>query len=300
MNCRHQIACLALATCWLLAGGCQNTIKVKVERVMGVSSLSRNSHMGRQLDDTVDNLTRIIESCRDARAAAQRFIQQFPEDVYPPGSAPTQASVSRQLESYQAALNDIETNARLRRTECEAYFVGSEGPPPDPRATLARVRDFCETARADLRDWPLLLKNMPVVAALEAELPTDVPVVRTQKAAVEASDVIIDNVTVTLLAAKRGFGGFVATDVYPINPSDPAYELVLGRSRLSSQPLTQVSVGASGDSAVMLVMEHPGQVRVYQVSNDPAQLTRNIGLLINKATNAAAKYMSAGVAPSTP
>ena len=102
----------------------------------------------------------------------------------------------------------------------------------------------------------------------------------------------------------------MSTDIYPINPSDPKYEEILkSRSPIlavllapfwqntSLETITEAHVAVSGDSAIMLVMEHPGQIRVFQVTMDPTQITRNIGMLISKATTATAKFMSSGTTP---
>jgi hypothetical protein len=307
---------------WALVAGCQNNIHIRVERVLGVSSVSRDSGIGRQISDTVDNLTRIIDRCQDAQASAAEFIAQFPETAgTPEAPAPTQRSVAAQLESYLIALDTIAQRSREFRAECEGWYEPTEAGRrrDDPRGVLGRVRDFMEARRDDLLEWPEMLRDIPVLGDLgtaESARAADWAVKYTDSQISRGDDFLVSIQGVgqqagkTSQQAKKGFGGFVSTDVYPINPSDPYYAEILKSSSpiasairipfwqsTSLEPITEVKVGASGDSAVMIVMEHPAQVRVYQVSNDPAQLTRNIGLLINKATGAAAKYLSAGVVP---
>lgn len=98
---------------------------------------------------------------------------------------------------------------------------------------------------------------------------------------------------------KRTFGGFRSIGVYEINPADPAYRKILGpdTAQLSLDAITSDNVTALGDSSVMIVQETPGQFRVYQISNDPTQIMRNVALLVSKALAAASKYFSGGLAP---
>jgi hypothetical protein len=99
---------------------------------------------------------------------------------------------------------------------------------------------------------------------------------------------------------RAGFMGAVASDVYEINPSDPKYRLIFSNQNALAgppvhwEPFTSAKVGVTGDSSVMIVMEHLGQVRVYQVSNDPSQITRNIALIVSKASGAVAKFSAVG------
>lgn len=287
----------------IAGAGCQNTIHIRVERVLGVSSVARESQVGRQLDATVDTLTRIIDRCQKTQEDARAFQSQFPESAASNG-APTRASVGRQLESYDRALKEIAAGATVLRHECERYFKPGESGAgvPNPRLTLTRVRDFCEMTREDLQEWPQVLEGIPNLETLGADA--------SRQAIVDSPKILTLEVEIAAAQTKRGFGGFVSTDVYVINPSDPQYAAILKSgspvlaalrtpfSRSTSlETITEAKVSASGDSAAMLVMEHPGQIRVYQVSNDPAQLTRNIGMLVNKATGAAAKYLTAGATP---
>ena len=82
----------------------------------------------------------------------------------------------------------------------------------------------------------------------------------------------------------------------PDTDQQPALRRGNGFVELSQQPLTNVRTSVSGDSSIMVVIEHPRQARVYQVSNDPVQLTRNISFLVTKASAAAARFASGGVA----
>jgi hypothetical protein len=97
--------------------------------------------------------------------------------------------------------------------------------------------------------------------------------------------------------AEFGFGGFATIGVFEINAADPIYRKILKRPVLTREEFTQASANIGGDSSIMLVMESPGQTRVYQVQNDPTQLVRNIAILIQKATAAATKILSSFVVP---
>ena len=95
--------------------------------------------------------------------------------------------------------------------------------------------------------------------------------------------------------ARPGFGGFQQAGVYRINPGDPHYDAVLKADAIGS-PLTAVSVAATGDSGFMVVQESPGQMRLYELTNDPIALTRNVSFIIDKVLQAAVKF-SAPAAP---
>lgn len=99
---------------------------------------------------------------------------------------------------------------------------------------------------------------------------------------------------------KVSFGGFVVTGVFAIKAGDPYYREVLkadavGETILSRRPFAEATVGAAGDTMVLIVFDNPVQVRTYEVSNDPTQLIRNIAMIIDKALQAVAKYASFGL-----
>lgn len=89
--------------------------------------------------------------------------------------------------------------------------------------------------------------------------------------------------------SRPGFGGFQQAGVYRINPGDPHYDAVLKAKAIGS-PLTAVSVAATGDSGFMIVQESPGQMRLYELTNDPIALTRNVSFIIDKVLQAAVKF----------
>ena len=291
MNSRKSISVFGLFVVCGLATGCQNTIRVRVEKVVGVSSVSANGRVGRQLHRSIDNLNAIIRGFDVARQARKDFINSFPDSA----------------STNDKSLTEILDQARELRLQCESCLDRTDEPhhPGDPRAALGRVTRFSETASRALMVWLEEFENA------RDESKTETPAEEAAAAKVRKSVVRTShNLEQAARDAEPKFGGFVSTDIYPINPSDPKYaEILKSQSPIgavllapfwqntSLETLTDAKVGVSGDSAIMLVMEHPGQVRVYQVSMDPTQITRNIGMLISKATAATAKYMSGGVAP---
>jgi len=55
-----------------------------------------------------------------------------------------------------------------------------------------------------------------------------------------------------------------------------------------------VTVCASGDASAMIVQESPGQMRLYQISNDPVSLMRNTSLILDKVLQAAVQFQTVG------
>ena len=88
-----------------------------------------------------------------------------------------------------------------------------------------------------------------------------------------------------------GFGGFRQAGIYVINPGDPAFDAVL-RAEPAPNPLTSVRVRATGDSGIMVGQESPGQMRPYQLTNDPLSLMRNVGFILDKVLQAVVKFGS--------
>jgi hypothetical protein len=101
------------------------------------------------------------------------------------------------------------------------------------------------------------------------------------------------------VAAREGFGGFRTVGVAEINASDPEYQMILNSraANLSQDAISKSSSSIAGDAQVIIVQESPAQFRTYQISSDPTTLMKNISLLVAKATAAAAKYLSGGIAP---
>lgn len=99
----------------------------------------------------------------------------------------------------------------------------------------------------------------------------------------------------TTAEQQVGFGGFQTPDIYPISPSDPLYEQVLASTDLKE--ITSATVDSVGDVSIMIVLEDPAQARVYQVSNDPSQIARNVSMLVTKASLAMSRFATVGLTP---
>jgi hypothetical protein len=313
MTCNYRLWLAASTLLATLTTGCQNTLTVRVERVLGLPALQlkHNSLLGTELDGTIDQLSRVIRDCADIQNTMTEFVRTFPEGNY-------QIAVESVLEPWREQLKTTGKEAQKWRQVCRGYFdvadITSET--QDARRTLSDVKGFLDEQLSLLRAWQETadliaqldgfvqsLAQGPDSGRAESEAVASVRLLdRLKREASEQLEVLRQR------ARTVGFGGFVSTDVYPINPSDPRFAGILKSSspwtglgnalfkrNVSFQALTAVTVGVSGDSSLMLVMEHPGQVRVYQVSNDPTQLTRNIALLISKATSAAAKFATGGI-----
>ncbi|NOS99852.1 MAG: hypothetical protein HOP29_04425 [Phycisphaerales bacterium] len=279
--------------CWVavvsacgLSAGCQNRLSVRVEKVLGVSStrLDPDSRLGRQLDAAIVDLTNISARRAEFVRARDTFLDKSE-------SAELRDAKAEILTGVSQSYDEIAENAGTLRAQCEGYF-GLEDvalSSSELRTTLRRVRQFLYESRARASLAVDALKQTSTFKELGEEL---TEAVEGMRIAIEAAD-----------EPSPGFGGFVSTDIYPINPSDPKYRDILNSSspweplkwllwkrNLSVELLTKAEVEVSGDSSIMLVMEHPGQYRIYQISNDPTQIARNIALVVSKATAAMARF----------
>lgn len=311
-NARNSIGVLAIIST-VLVTGCQNKLHVRIEKVVGVQSLNPDSELGRQIEEAGAALEDIFGTITDAQIRLDEFIDVFPRKE--------RRKLKNETLEWRDVLKEIGNQARALREECEACLYGrcSHKMKLDPRATLRNIRRFAEKQAEIKSDWEdtfgklAILQDYTTYMNLSDEefSPENKKKLESAKTNLEAVlTEISSSAGLALRASAMAFGGFKSTDVYPINPSDPMYAEILKSqspiwavikvpfwSNTSLEPMTETWVGVSGDSAIMVVMEHPGQARVFQVSNDPAQITRNIGLLISKATSAAAKYTSDGLAP---
>jgi hypothetical protein len=296
------LAVLVLA----ISGGCQNTLELRVQRVCmpDETELQPGSRLGRALTRSVSNLREVVEYAEAFDAAHARLLEAVSDTKQA-------ASFRPALEPLHRRVGEIRIRAESLIAEAQGHFdqPNAVNHKPEIRQTLSEVEEFFEADGRELGSYWAQMARLPVLEMIARPKPPDA----SAAAAVDAEErELAANVTseaskaaaeVDVVAsrgrqdAQPGFGGFVATDVYEINPSDPGWARVFGsrwrRPRLSREPITRASLGVSGDSAVMVVAEHPGQMRVYQISNDPTQLARNVSLLVGKAAAAAAKFAAA-------
>ena len=330
----HKMAGLPLLCAVVLTVGCQNTLTVRVQRALIPSSmkLSPNSRLGAQLGAAIEGLTRLISSCETMDQALEDFVRSFPDGPYRDAA---KNAVTFWLEDLRKVTRpdpeDKEPTASELRAQCQGYFAETDitGLTDEIRDTLRAVDKYLQENLRGLRNWVAQAKKTNSFSALaETCAKTLIPEDSTDPNKAKEAEALKSGAKATegmvrgfsrslsriaaraLSSVKPGFGGFMSTDVYSINPSDPKYAEILkthgpwhslGKSLVwqdvSAESLTKASAGVTGDSAIMFVMEHPGQVRMFQVSLDPTQITSNIGMLISKASAAGAKYMSGGLAP---
>ncbi len=309
----------AIAIAVAFVAGCANSLHVEVSKVEGVSSLQPNSALGRSLDEAIasldtleGNCNRVVlllrawadESTRAALAqdhAAGTTEKPAGGDAGKAASAEEtpagqpgqqgQADYRRRIPSWEGRYLAVATEAHKLAEETTKFFEGGDisRKASTARAQVRKVRAFFVKAANSFEEWRAKAENVRSLEDIAKRLGTADAFRAVQQAEVEA----LATATFGEPKAPLRFGGFTATDVYEINPSDPAYENVFN-SRTFESPLTMVSTSVSGDSAIMIVIEHAGQARVYQVSNDPVQLTRNIGFLVSKASAAVARFGAAG------
>lgn len=260
----------------LCAGaGCQSTLEIRVERVLttGDSRIRTESRLGRRLTSAVSSLEDFIAQCASVKNHIKGLIDS--------------KKVSASSVKYFRGLVQVASEkAKTLLNECkgrrdEAGIVARE---EELQVTLIKVKDFFDDSVRIFNRAKKQAAKRVVLESLGREF------VATRDLAATGTRKV-----------SPGFGGFVAGDVYAIKPSDPMYATIFttssSRIKTSSEPITKVSIGVTGDSSIMLVVEHPGQIRVYQVSNDPTTIVRNIALLVSKATAAAAKFLASGTTP---
>jgi len=282
-----------------LAMGCQNNATVRVQRALldGDLRLRHDSRLGRQLDQAARDLETYARDCR----ALERRLEAFPSSFTDANVISAAQSI---VEPWRSDVVGAAERATSLATECRAFY--DEPNITDRKSaiheSLARINDYFAEMRPRIQNWSAQAKESDVLSKLVADprSPVNTMLKGLQEEAGKGQSAF----------SRIGFGGFQTTDVYIINPSDPSYQSILKThgpwakwvkdafwQDVSAETFSMASAGVTGDSAIMFVMESAGQVRVYQVSMDPTQITRNIGLLVSKATGAVAKYMSASVAP---
>lgn len=299
----HTILCMLIAGCVCLASGCQNNLRIRVERVIGVSStrLDPDSRLGRRVDAAIRDLKTFVRRMDAADKSITGFIREFPPE--------RQEIVELVLDDLQADIRRFKETAVNNLADCHACYVRPDIAlaAPDVRLLLRKVDAFFDEVvpiLASARESAAETNSLRRLADREG--------IGDIAGFEEALDGALGGAMRAATAERpsTGFGGFISTDVYTISPSDPAMREVLGswspwkplvwglfKRGVSVETLTDVKVGVSGDSSIMAVMEHPGQVRVYQVSMDPTQITRNVAMIVSKATAAAARFASGGVMP---
>ncbi len=247
--------------------GCQSDFTIKVEKLRGVSGRWDNGADG-ALSSVYDVLTQLDRLCSECRAtygdeAVSKLVCPLPQ---------TQQEIRDLL-----ALSETLSQRRMKGEIGGHAFIAQvdalrrrvmELMPEIPAETL---QSFVAAQTDGSRQYAM--------ADLARRLPQELDHHASRLRA--------------LRTVSAGFGGFNQAGVYRINPGDPMYDAVLDAAA-SSEPLTCVTVCASGDASAMIVQESPGQMRLYQISNDPVSLMRNTSLILDKVLQAAVQFQTVG------
>jgi len=277
-------AAILQAAAVLAIGGCRSGLTVSVHRVIVPTAdrLQSDSPLGRRVATAAADLQEFVECAAAAEGAARRLADE---------DADWKGPLSRYQETVRQAR---EEGARLL-SRCRSLFSESAeashsadalGLGFDAQVVLEGVHSFFATSAAQLRTLQEDVCGIPSLASL------CVMGGAPNKCGIQE---IIALAGAAQARSRPGAMGMTRTDVYEINPSDPNYRRIFaaGGAQISKEPITEARIDAIGESALMIVLEHAGQVRVYQVSNDPTRITRNVAMLVDKATAAVAKFAAA-------
>jgi len=255
---------------WLVlcaVAGCQNEFRVRVEKL---------DVAGRRAADADDpESTRLLATLHEILLGLDGICVDCQRETGMAGLSGAMAPLGEAQQAARTLLPAVES-AIKRQARGELTGV----------ALAAEVELLRKQAIARLPD----LSNVAWDELIEAQTSPEKQM--RLAAAVEQWRARLARYAADLLAASRarpGFGGFQQAGVYRINPGDPHYDEVLKAKAIGS-PLTAVSVAATGDSGFMIVQESPGQMRLYELTNDPIALTRNVSFIIDKVLQAAVKF----------
>lgn len=300
--------------------GCQNSFTIKVERVLvdpKLEGVQNSSRLGTALTDAIRGLSAIRESYKkiqnaisDGNATLETPTSSVHGQLQTAYVAAADAInvVSNQITELKELLDkpwpiessSIAKNAKNKNASTSASSkTGAQNNEPDDVAAL-KERVIWALRRAEALSIVEAARAQSLQKALQAA---------TKGAASPFKDAFkfeFEKVQAIALQlqnrmASVGFGGFRQLGVYEINLSDPNYRLLFGAdeedkpAKVSTSPVSLVQVDASGDSSIMVIAESPGQYRLYQLTNDPTQLARNIALIVQKITVAALKFATAGL-----
>ncbi len=255
---------------WLVlcaVAGCQNEFRVRVEKldVAGSRAVDADdSEATRQLATLHEVLLGLDSVCVDCQRET--------------GMASLSDSLAPLAQAQQAARTMLPAVTSAIQRQARGELAGAALATEVDllrRQAVARLPDLSRVAWDDLVEAQASPeKQMNLAAAVEQWR------ARLARYAADLSAVS---------RSRPGFGGFQQAGVYRINPGDPHYDAVLKAKAIGS-PLTAVSVAATGDSGFMIVQESPGQMRLYELTNDPIALTRNVSFILDKVMQSAVKF----------
>lgn len=245
---------------------CQSGLTIKVEKLEGVSGRCDGDGDG-VLASVREALLGLDELCTECRSAYGERAVEHAQCPLP--------STQTEIRALLPLAQDL--FARRARGE-----IGGAAFTAQTDALRRRTVDLLPRMNTDLLDGLAVMEidddRRLAMLALAERLPTELGHYSTSLRSSPGS---------------AGFGGFRQSGVYCINPGDPMYDAVL-QAAPAANPLTSVTTRATGDTAVMIVQESPGQLRLYQISNDPVSGMRNATLILDKVLQAAVKFGSAG------
>jgi hypothetical protein len=247
------------------AAGCQSELTITVEKLVGVSGRVEDDGSADATLSAIHNVLVTLEGvCLECQTALG--VAAFDLHASPLGRAQSAATALRPAaESLLLRRARGETSGMAFASQVEALR----------QAVVPRIPDLSADFFGQLIETQVDPARRAEVAAAVSGWSA-----RLRGVASQAQ---------SLSVARVGFGGFRQAGVYSINPGDAAYDAVLA-ARAAGSPLTQVRVQATGDSNVMIVQESPGQMRLYQLANDPVSIMRNAGFVMDKVMQAAVKF----------
>lgn len=258
---------LAVTASLIGAAGCHNRFMVKVEK-LAVSSSRTNDDADRALATVYDALSGLDTICLECRAA-------YPDEAFDGSLAPlaeTQTTAGPLLALAEELMGRRGRGELTGRTfAAQVSALGRRVREIMPDGQTAAFEQLIAAEPDEYRRAAMRSISLDLVARLghfTAKLD------------------LLDT-------TRPGFGGFRQAGVYRINPGDPAYDAVL-RADAIGHPLTSVDVRATGDTGIMIVQESPGQLRLYQLTNDPITLMRNASFILDKVMQAAVKFGAVG------
>lgn len=258
----HAIAA-ATVVCICSAAGCRSTLRVRVEKLEGVQSNVPDGQTD-SLQTLLAALSGLDEICTECRITY--------------GDTAVESALSALADSQRngRALLPIVHDLIDRQARGQ---IGGRALAAQTAALHHRVRALIPRIDLDALSAVIPIEIEPAKRAAMQRLAANLPIA-------------VDRFATALASASTGsagFGGFRQGGVFQINPGDPAYDRVLS-AKPAAHPITEVRVRAVGDTGVMLVQESPAQMRLYQISNDPATIMRNASFIMNKVLQAAVKF----------
>jgi hypothetical protein len=293
---------------WVAAGilgltGCTTTT-VRVDRVLHASSqqLKDDSPSGRKALAAIASLRQFQEAQAQVRQQIEDlWANQPPMAATPSNNAPQDVEILKRY--FQDPLDDLskqEAKISAQVAVFRGFFTNdATGLAPRIDWEIAKTIMLLDEQKTWLPSFVQVVSHPGVPAVKRALGPGGALTANASQLEIAMSNLVVQASLAIFETTKEGFGGFRTIGIAEVNASDPEYRLILDSrtASLSQEAISKSSSTIAGDAQVIIVQESPAQFRTYQISNDPTTLMKNISLLVAKATAAAAKYLSGGIAP---